>query len=247
MKKYFIEIKNRFMLVILAILSLLFVSFCYKEILLFLIIKPSLITNTHFGLYYFIFTDVTEVFSVYLKVTLFLVIQILVLFLFYQFLSFLSFALFKKEYLFIIKLFKIWFVTWLVSWAISSCVLIPFSWDFFFNFQNLVSYKFISLYFEPKISEYLNFCVSIYSITLFYFLIFASLFFMVNYFNSNTQILKKFRKLYYYIFVIFSTLITPPDIISQLFVSFLLIIFFELLTINFIFKKVLVRKIIKTD
>lgn len=241
MKNYFIEIKNRFILLFFLIISVLIVSYCYKEIVLFLIIKPSLVTNVNFGLYYFIFTDVTEVFAVYINVILFLLVQISIVFLLYHFFTFLSFALFEKEYLFTTKLLKICFNTWGLSIFMSSFIIIPFSWDFFFTFQNLVSYKFIPLYFEPKISEYLNFCVSIYSITLFYFLIFSVLFFMVSYFNNDINRLKQFRKLYYYSFVIFSTIVTPPDIFNQLFFSFMLIFCFELFTMTFIVKKFLVR------
>ena len=208
---------------------------------------PVIFEHKIIKLYYFIFTDVTEVFSVYIKVILFLVVQFFTAFVLYHFFSFLSFALFKKEYLFLTKLLKILFFAWVFSFSISNYVLIPFSWNFFFTFQNLVSYKFISLYFEPKISEYLNFCVSIYSITLFYFLVFAILFYIVSYFTNNIYSFKKFRKLYYYSFVIFSTIITPPDILNQFFFSFLLIFIFELFTISFIIKKLLVRKIIKTN
>jgi Sec-independent protein secretion pathway component TatC len=247
MTKYFIEIKNRFILMFFLFISIFTIIYYYKEIILFLVIKPSLIANINFGLYYFIFTDVTEIFAVYIQVIFFIIIQICILFLFYHIFSFLSFALFEKEYLVLLKLLKTCFITWFFSVLVSSFILIPFSWSFFFNFQNLVSYKFISLYFEPKISEYLNFCVSIYSITLFYCFIFAFLFFIVSYLNNNINILKKFRKLYYYSFVVFSTIITPPDIFSQLFFSFLLVFSFELFIITFILKKYLIRKIIKTN
>jgi Sec-independent protein secretion pathway component TatC len=247
MTKYLIEIKNRITLIFSSVLSVLIVAYYYKEIILFLIIKPSLNANLNFGLYYFIFTDVTEIFSVYIKVILFLVVQSFIFFLLYHIISFLNFAFFEKEYIFFNKLLRTCFIAGVCSISVSSYILIPFSWNFFFNFQNIVSYKFISLYFEPKIIEYLNFCISIYSISLFYFLIFAILFFIVSYFSNNINMFKKFRKLYYYSFVIFSTLITPPDIFSQLFFSFTLVFFFELFTIIFIFKKILIGKIIKTN
>ena len=73
------------------------------------------------------------------------------------------------------------------------------------------------------------------------------IFFILSYFNNDIKILKKFRKLYYYIFVIFSTIITPPDVFNQLFFSVALIFFFELFILIFIFKKFLVRKVIKTN
>lgn len=247
MKKYFIELKNRFILFNFSMFSLMLVSYYYKEIILFLIIKPSLNINNNFDLYYFIFTDVTEIFSVYLIAIIFVVIQISTFFLLYQMYSFLSFALYKKEFIFLKQLLKFFFIAWFFAFITASFFVIPISWDFFLNFQSLLSSKLILLYFEPKISEYLNFCVSIYSLTLFYFLIFAVLFFIVNHFTKSINPLKKFRKLYYYSFLVFSTTVTPPDIFNQLFFSVVLIFFFELFIIIFVVKNLLIRKIIKTN
>lgn len=247
MKNYFIEIKNRLILVVFAVMCVLLISYFYKEILLFLLLKPSLTNSLNFKLFYFIFTDVTEVFSVYLKIISFIIAQVFLVFSIFQIFSFFSLALFMKEYLFLIKLLKMSFVVWSFSFLLSSFFLIPLSWEFFFCFQNIVSSKFIPIHFEPKINEYITFCILLYSISMFYFQILFILVFVISYFNSNIKIIKKYKKLYYYSFIIFSTLITPPDVFSQIFVGLFLVICYELFTIVFILKTFLARKVVKTN
>lgn len=59
----------------------------------------------------------------------------------------------------------------------------------------------------------------------FFFLLLA-----INNIINNLNQVKKYRKLFYFLFVFFSTIVTPPDVFSQLFVSFFLISFYEILT-----------------
>lgn len=42
---------------------------------------------------------------------------------------------------------------------------------------------------------------------------------------------KKFRKLFYLIFVVFSTIVTPPDVLSQICISGILIVIYECIII----------------
>jgi Sec-independent protein secretion pathway component TatC len=51
------------------------------------------------------------------------------------------------------------------------------------------------------------------------------------------SLIKAFRKIFHYFFLIFSTLITPPDIFSQLSISLCLTFNYEILVFYFIFKK----------
>jgi Sec-independent protein secretion pathway component TatC len=119
--------------------------------------------------------------------------------------------------------------------------IIPLTWSFFFSFQDIISNKFIPLHFEAKLNEYLNFYTSLYYVCVFYCQIFTVLFFILSYFDGSIKIIRKSRKLYYYFFIVFSTLITPPDVFSQVFISLGLIITYELFILNFMLKNVLIR------
>lgn len=247
---YLVEIKNRFFFVLILLISVLFMSYIYKEILLFLVIKPFSVKdiNANLDIFYFIFTDLTEILSVYLKLISFIAVQLTIFNVSYHCFIFFSPALFKKEYNFVSTLVITCFTIWLFSLIIVNYYIIPLSWQFFFSFQSMISTKFISLHFEPKIKEYLNFCLSIYYNVILYSQLFALLFIInLNYNYNNIKLIKKYRKFYYFIFVVFSTCVSPPDILSQLIISFGLIFVYEFSIIIFIIKKLLIRQVIKTN
>lgn len=240
---YLLEIRNRFFFVLVSLFSVLFISYIYKEILLFLILKPFSIKdmNSNLCIFYFIFTDLTEILSVYLKLIFFITAQITIFYFIYHCFIFFSPAFFKKEYSFCSNLIITCFTIWLFSLIIVNYYLIPLSWKFFFSFHTIVSAKFISLHFEPRIKEYLSFCLSIYYNFILYSQLFVLLFIVNSNYNYNIKLIKKYRKFYYFIFVVFSTFLSPPDIFSQLIISFGLIIVYEFSIIMLIIQKLLIR------
>ena len=58
---------------------------------------------------------------------------------------------------------------------------------------------------------------------------FIFIIFFLIYIKGNISLIKKFRKSLYLIFVIFATLITPPDITTQLILSVIVISVYEVL------------------
>jgi sec-independent protein translocase protein TatC len=234
MIKYFIEFKNRLVFILLFYLSTFLVLYVYKEILLFLLVQPKSKININSNSFYFIFTDVTEIFYVYIKLILFISFQFLILFIIYNVFIFLIPALFKKEYYYMKTFIKTIFYTWLFSGLVSNYYLIPISWDFFLSFQNFISDKSFNLYFEAKLNEYFNFYISFYYVCFFYFQFSILLFWGLKYLNEEINNIKKFRKVYYFCFVILSTLLCP-DFITQVFLSLSLIIIYEVLILVFLF------------
>jgi sec-independent protein translocase protein TatC len=237
MQKYLLEIKNRVLLLAVSYLSVIFISYCYKEILLFTILKPNnLFHKSNF--FYFIFTDVTEIFYVYFKLILFLSVQIILLMIFYHFFLFIGPALYKNEF----KNFKFVLVSMifvnLISFMVSYFIIIPFSWDFFLSFQNLLINKSFTIHFEAKLIEYFNFYISLYYICGLYFQCFVLFFIFLNSINNNLKNMRKFRKIFYFGFVTFSALICP-ELFSQILISFLFILMYEI----FLFIYILNNKI----
>jgi sec-independent protein translocase protein TatC len=240
MTKYFLEIKNRIFLLITSYFTLILITYFYKETLLFLIVTPSfntvLITKNNLPSFYFIFTNVTEIFVVYIKIILFISSQITFIFIAYHFFIFLSPAFFEIEYKASRLIIKTLTLTWIISIVLANYFIIPLTWNFFLSFQKLIDEQSFSIYFEAKLSEYSNFCISLYYLCNFYFQAFMLLILILNYINFDKNNIKKLRKLYYFFFVIFSTLISPPDIISQIVISFVLIMFYEILVFLFLLK-----------
>lgn len=229
MLKYLIELKNRFLLVFINYFSIAIISYYYKEILLFLIVQPSYYYNSNYktNSQYFIFTAVTEIFDVYIKIIIFIVFQIGLLFITYHMFIFFSYALFKKEYEILKSVFKLVSLSWLVSSSISHCFLIPLTWNFFLSFHNLLLNNSFNIYFEAKIIEYFDFYIYFYAICNIYFQVVSLLFFFFTYLSISLKNIRKFRKLYYFSFILFSTLLSP-DILSQCIIGFLLILFYEI-------------------
>jgi len=240
MIKYFLEIKNRLLLLLITILSTLLISYLYKETLLFLITQPERIMfkNSSYSSFYFIFTNVTEILSVYVQLVTFLGFQMFLLFTFYHCFVFFSPAMFKSEYCFLYTLFKFSITVWFFSAIVANFLLVPITWDFFFSFQELFSSKFVNLHFEAKLTEYLDFYIFIYYLSIVYFQIFTILFFFLNYINNKIKLIQKCRKIFYYFFIIFSTLISPPDLISQFFISLVLIFIYEILVFMVVVKSI---------
>lgn len=220
---YLIELKTRFVLVFLSFVFLFLICYFYKETILFFLIKP-------YGLY-FIFTNVTEVFSVYLELVAFVCIQIMIIYSTYQIFVFISPSLTLKEYVLFYYLFVSVVLFWVLLINILNYLLVPLFCNFFLSFQSLTS---VSLYFEAKLNEYLSFYISLYYLSFFYLFIFVFVFFLLYKVNNNVNIIKRLRKIFYFVFVIISTFFSPPDVFSQILISFLNILIYEFLLFIFL-------------
>ena len=67
------------------------------------------------------------------------------------------------------------------------------------------------------------------------FFVFLLLF--LRYTDANKNHIKKFRKLYHFCFIFFSTLISPPEILNQICISLSIIFSYEILVYYSILKK----------
>lgn len=242
MQKYLIEIKYRFFLIVIAWCAALIVSYIYKESMLFIITQSTnfFFKNYALDISYFIFTEITEIFTIYTILSYFVAFQIGIIYFFFHFFLFFSPAFFKKEYKKVKKILIFIFLTWIFSSLISNCLIIPFIWNFFLSFQKLSLFKPIDLYFETKLLEYIEFYISVYYGCFFYLQIFLFILFLLNYNSRIISAVPKIRKIYYYIFLILVTIITPPDIFSQLCITFIFILCYELSFFISIYQKYII-------
>ena len=233
--KYVKELRNRFFLIILCWISIFLIAYLYKEILLFELLKPTT-EKTLIMFNSFIFTNVTELFSVYIELAFFISKQITVFYIFYHFFSFLLPGLYVYEYSLIKSFFKIIIIFWIISTIIYYYYLAPVIWNFFLSFQENLSKQQINIKFEAKISEYLSFFIEMYNHCHLQFQIFVFIILFLNHHSDNKNLIKQYRKFLYFIFLLVSTIITPPDIFSQLIIYFVLILFFEIMILIQFFK-----------
>ena len=161
--QYFIEIKNRFFLVFLSWICTIITCFFYKEILLIVMIKPALNTDSNL---YFIFTDVKELFNVYVHLIFFFTNQIFGILLIYHLLMFFYLGLYVVEFKKIKKVIKSIIISLFLAIITSYYFIIPISWYFFLNFQLLTNNtNLVSFFFEAKVSEYFHFIYQIYIVS----------------------------------------------------------------------------------
>jgi sec-independent protein translocase protein TatC len=179
MLKYFLEIKNRLLLLLVTWLSTIFVCYTYKETLLFLLIQSNGFSINNSIMFYFIFTNVTEIFSVYIQLITFLCFQVFFWYLIYHCFNFLSLAMFKIELYYLKTFLSFSILMWVCSIFLTHFVLVPITWNFFLSFQDIISSKFVQLHFEAKLTEYLTFYVLIYYLCVFYCQIFTIFFFFL--------------------------------------------------------------------
>ena len=242
---YYSEIKNRFSLSCLSWICVGIITYFYKEIVLFSLVSYNNLTVLTNSEPYFIFTNITEIFSVYTRLVFFVANQVLIINLTYHFLMFLSLGLYKHEYINLNSFLKLLFITWSVSLILLNKIILPATWNFFLSFQEQGSSKALVFFFEAKLSEYLEYYINLYYLCLLNSQFFVVVILLINYLSKDLRNVYKSRKFFYYIFVIFSTITTPPDVLSQIAVSCSLILLYE----TFLFVKIiktLIRQPIKT-
>lgn len=236
---YYLEIKNRLLLLLLTWFSVSFTCYFYREVLIFEIIDVTNYIGFSKTNPYFIFSDVTDIFSISVTLIFFISNQICFIYFLYHFLIFLSPGLYQFEFYNLFIILKISFFYWIFSIFVLNYVLFPFSWMFFLSFQEKTSLNSISLFFEANLKEYFNYYINLYYLCVINFQIAFLILFFINSLVKTLKRIKTLRKFFYFIFIIFSTVITPPDIFSQLLISFCFIFIYECL----VFYKILDKTI----
>ena len=224
--KYFLELKNRLCLSCFSWFISFFISYNYKETLLFLLIK---LNNKLYNLdsFYFITTNLTEVFNVYIKICFFISNQFFIIFLVYNSLLFISPGLFYNEYK---NLKFIIFVSLFLNGISIVCfnyVFLPYLWSFFLSYFENNFVESVNIFFEIQITDYLLFYLKTYYICILVSQFFVVIFVLLTFISNKIDVIKTTRKFLFSFFLIFSTLVTPPDVISQLLLTLFLISFYE--------------------
>ena len=148
----------------------------------------------------------------------------------YHGLMFFTLGLYSSEYKQLKSILKIFVITWLCSIVLLKKVVVPFSWSFFLSFQETNNhFQPASFFFEARILEYFDYFTNFYYICLANCQLLALSILFLNNMSEKIGTIKTFRKLFYLVFILFSTITTPPDIFSQIFMSLNLIMIYELL------------------
>lgn len=219
-KTYFLELQYRFFFFFLHFSFLFFVIYIYKEEITFFILCCQ---KEEFP--YFITTHLTEIFSVYIKLSFFLALYGSFPFLLLQAGLFFNPALYQYESQFIQNYFLFGLFIYLIGTSLTYKIFIPYCWEFFSSFQTSSTENYVGIHFETKLNSYCNFFLKSLYFLQFSFQLFGFLFFFLPKFQPFFY--KISRKLIYFIFLGVATLITPPDVFSQILLTLSLCILYE--------------------
>ena len=219
---YLYELKKYFIYNVLLIFLIFTLNFFYFNELLYILLKPLLMSIN-----YLIFTNLTDIFFIYIKIYLISIFYFYVPLFIFQLNKFLRNGLYSYEQ----ELIKYMSFSFLFFFILNNILiyffLIPSIWNFFLNFEILSNIELFNLYFEGKINDYfllifkllinINLCLNIP-----FFLIF------LNYFNIiSINLLIKQRKFNFFLLLCILTIFSPPDIISFFFLLIFMYIFYE--------------------
>lgn len=225
---FFLELKNRIILITLTWSTIFIICYNYKEILLYIIIKPSINTTFTLNKIYFITTNVTEIFNTYIYLANFISNKIIYFFFLMHFFLFINTGLYKFEISIIKKIILVYIILSMFSLIFLYYIILPTSWNFFFNFQDIIFNNQLNLYFEAKLSEYLNFFINLNKLTTIVSQIFTIVFIYINNTQNYLKFIKEKKKFIFFFLFLITTLITPPDIFSQLFLGSFINIIYEI-------------------
>ena len=221
---YLSELLLRLKYVIISLILTFISCISYKNLLI-PIISLSVISNSdRFG--NFIYTNPTELLKVQFYLIVIFSLFILLPYLLWNILEFAKSSLFKYEYkkVKILSIFLIIFFYF--SNILVNSLLFPKIWLFFenFNFSNNNA-GLLSFSPELKIEEYLNFLIDFTFVVNSFLILFLILLSILLKFGVSK--LLKWKKLIILLNIVFATLLSPPDVYSQLTILIFLSIVLE--------------------
>jgi sec-independent protein translocase protein TatC len=222
---HFMEFKKRFILSLAFFIFTFAICWTYREVFLKFFTYPLLKNST---INHLIFTKITEAFTSYIHIIFLSALVFSLPFILTQIWMFLSPALSHNEKS-ATRGYTIASLFLFFSGAIFAYFfIIPVMFDFFLGFQNFVKTDTaLSLYIEPKISEYIS---TIQSMLMAFGLAFQlpiGLVLSVQTGILSLNDLKYNRKYAILSATIIGAVLTPPDVISQIMLALPLLVLYE--------------------
>lgn len=227
---HLIELQYRFLFLTSTWVSTFSVSYLYKEIAVFFLFQYS-VQRSSATIHYFITTQLTEIFYVYIDTSVFIANQFTFLAVAQATALFSAPGLYESEMNKLKEVLKLVFTSWLISILLFYKVFIPTSWEFFLTLSPNTN-----IIFEARLIEYTCFFFGTYRILSISSVLLLFTFYYINLNGKESWRIKRLRKLLFFAIYFLAALLTPPDIYSQFIVASLLIIILESYTFKVIFR-----------
>lgn len=224
----------------LSFCLIILLCWCNRDLLLFILTFNVLTSNIKFnlaGIDYFIYTHPSELLMTYILVISYFSFILMLPQFFWHCLDFLKSSLKLSEYLNIRQKIKENSIVVYLSNIFCFLFAFPTCWTLFESFNKITGLSTsLTFFLELKIQDYISFLKDFLYNTNICLIILLGLHFVLNFYGLKN--LLYWRKLFLLINLVFATLLSPPDIFSQILNTIILIVFFELTT----FKRTLESK-----
>ena len=223
---YLTELFFRFQYFIVSFLLTVLIAYLFKDILFILLTFP-LINNSN-TLNSFIYTHPAELLTIHLLLMVLIAFIFQIPYFFWHFVDFIKTSLIQKEYKNLTKVLLLCVFSLILFNFFFFFIIFPKFWFFFYNFNfSFNNPQTLNFFLELRVQEYFDFVLTfIYSVNIFiliFFLLFIFFLFL------GFEKLLYWKKLFLFINIVFATLLSPPDVYSQLSILFVLTLFLEII------------------
>jgi sec-independent protein translocase protein TatC len=222
---FFYEVKARILYIFLSFLLTLSIVLSFQAEYFYLWISPfSVFELTKPRA--FLCMDLTEPMTIQLWVYLISTSIFVTPFCSFQVFAFLSPSFYKNDWEKLASGLFRFFSSLYFCWAFSYMILFPKICLFFFQFEQKES--FIPIILEPRITSFFVFFLNTLSLQ-FFFLV--GVLFLIKLIRAKTIKLAKYRRIFAFLALFLAAWLSPPDILSQMFIMSIFFIFYEILVI----------------
>lgn len=232
---YFKDLFIRFQYFLFSFFVTISIAYYYKRVLFILLTLSLADFNSCFDYSSsFIYTHPTELLTIHF-LSILLVSSILqVPFFFWHILDFIKSSLINNEYIKVFKILISLFLVFLVFNFICFTFIFPKLWFFFQSFNNLVNQsENLKFFFELSVQDYFYFVLDFLYFVNIFIGIFYLLLVLIVVFGVEKFIY--WKKLFIFLNIVFATLLSPPDVYSQIVLLFFLTILLEFVLFVFLF------------
>jgi|SRR5699024_8784560 len=224
-----VELRRRLINIIIVLVLTILISFFYADTVIHFLKEDAKQSFVEWNVF-----SISESFSIYIKICIILALIVTLPFSMYQLWKFVAPGLNINERKSALKYIPVIFILFITGITFSYYVVFPFTLRFMTSFSNKIGV--VEVY---GVAEYFSFLFSIVIPISFIFELPIIIMFLTKLNIVNPKLLRKYRKYLYLILFILSALITPPDIVSHLFVTLPLFLAYEIsiLLSNRIYKK----------
>lgn len=220
---HWFEIKTIFFYLCLCFIITFITGYVYSNILVYCFVFPFI---EKFGDKRFIFNTLGEAFSTCILISFNIAFFSMVCFFLFSLYIYIKPGLYKREKKHTEKFLTIFFINLFISFFVFFAFLFPFVLSFFSYFE---SFSLFELTLEARIFDYVELIFNSIFLLIFVFQLPIIVLFLIYIRVVRLEYLIVKRREFTFLFFVIGALLSPPDLLSQLFVAMPLFLLMEVL------------------